>query len=153
MTSADTLPGLMRRNAETMSKRPAMREKRRGIWQTVNWSGYDAHVRAFARGLAAHGFRRGDRLAVLGDNRPKLYWALLAAQSLGGVGVPIWPDADGAWLARVLREAAVSVVVAEDHDQVEKVLSVRQHLPELTLIVACGLGEEPSPLLRSFDAV
>src|SRR5258706_8486204 len=120
MTSADTLPGLMRRNAETMSKRPAMREKRRGIWQTVNWSEYDAHVRAFARGLAAHGFRRGDRLAVLGDNRPELHWALLAAQSLGGMVVPIWPDADGAWLTRVLREAAVSVVAVAFKKKVEK---------------------------------
>jgi long-chain acyl-CoA synthetase len=153
MTTATTLPKLLRRNAETMATRPAMRERRRGIWQTVTWAEYDAQVRAFAGGLAARGFRRGDRLAVLGDNRPQLYWALLAAQALGGVGVPVWPDADPVWLASVLRQAAVSVVVAEDDDQLEKLLSVRHDLPDVTLIVTLGPGHADLPLPRSFDAI
>jgi long-chain acyl-CoA synthetase len=153
MTTTATLPKLMRRNAETMATRPAMRERRRGIWQTVTWARYDAQVQGFASGLAAQGFRRGDRLAVLGDNRPKLYWALLAAQALGGVGVPVWPDANAFWLAGVLRQASVSVVVAEDHDQVEKLLSIRHDLPDLTLIVCCDPNDADLPLLRSFDEI
>ena len=153
MTTTTTLPKLMRRNAETMANRPAMRERRRGIWRTVTWARYDAEVQAFAGGLAVQGFRRGDRLAVLGDNRPKLYWALLAAQALGGVGVPLWPDADPLWLAGVLRQAAVSVVVAEDHDQVEKLMTIRHELPDLTLIVCCAVGDAAPPFIRSFEDI
>jgi len=153
MTAAATLPKLMRRNAETMAMRPAMRERRRGIWQTITWAQYDAQVRGFASNMAARGFRRGDRLAILGDNRPKLYWALLAAQALGGVGVPLWPDADPMWLASVLRQAAVSMVIAEDHDQVEKLLLIQHDLPDLTLIVSCGPSDAVHPLLRSYDEI
>ena len=83
-----TLPRLLRRNAESLADRPAMREKDRGIWQTHTWRDYYDHVRDFALGLAALGFSRGDRLSVIGDNRPRLYWAQVAAQCLGGVAVP-----------------------------------------------------------------
>ena len=79
-----TLPRLLWRDAQTMAERPAIREKNRGIWQTYSWSQYYREVRDFASGLAGHGFRRGDLLAVVGDNRPRLYWAQLAAQCLGG---------------------------------------------------------------------
>jgi long-chain acyl-CoA synthetase len=148
-----TLPKLLCRNAETIPTRPAMRERRRGIWQTVTWARYHARVQAFAGGLAIEGFRRGHRLAVLGDNRPKLYSAMLAAQALGGVAVPVWPDAEASWLAAALRHAGVSVVVADEHDQVEKLLSIRHELPDLTLIVSCASGAEGPPFVRSFDAI
>ena len=88
----DTLPKLMLRNAEQHGTRPAMREKDRGIWQTYTWSQYRDQVRDLALGLAALGFRRGDRLSVIGDNRPRLYWAQVAAQCLGGVSVPTYQD-------------------------------------------------------------
>lgn len=133
---ADTLPRLLRRNAASMGARPAMREKRHGIWQTLSWSGYETLVLQLARGLAAHGFRAGDRLAVLGDNRPRLYAALVAAQALGGVGVPLWPDADPAGIARVLRDAGARVVVAQDHEQVDKVIVAKAGLPGLDLVVS-----------------
>src|SRR5690242_15956379 len=112
--SETTLPLLLRRNAATMAGRPAIREKRRGIWQSVTWAGYWDEVRDFALGLAAAGFRRGDKLAVIGDNRPRLYWAQLAAQCLGGVAVPVYPDSIAAELAFVLEHADVTVLVAED---------------------------------------
>src|SRR2546425_12141632 len=82
-TTVDTLPKLMLRNAEQYGARPAMREKDRGIWQTHTWTQYRDQVRDLALGLAALGFRRGDRLSVIGDNRPRLYWAQVAAQCLG----------------------------------------------------------------------
>src|SRR6516225_7975007 len=97
-----TLPRLLRRNAETIGERPAIREKNRGIWQTYNWAEYCREVREFASGLAAHGFGRGDLLAVAGDNRPRLYWAQLAAQCLGGVAVPVYQDSIAAELVYVL---------------------------------------------------
>jgi long-chain acyl-CoA synthetase len=105
-----------------------------------------------ARGLAAQGFGRGDRLAVLGDNRPPLYRAQLAAQCLGGVAVPAWPDADSEWLAHVLGDAGVSVVVAEDQDQVEKLLDIKPRLPALRLIVYTdprGVHHTDVPFLHS----
>ena len=76
----DTLPKLLRRNMQSFGNQIGMREKDRGIWQSYTWRQCHAHVRAFALGLAAAGFKRGDKLSVLGDNRARLYWAQLAAR-------------------------------------------------------------------------
>jgi long-chain acyl-CoA synthetase len=130
-----TLPRLLRRNAASLAGRPAIREKTRGIWQTVTWAEYEREVSDFALGLAAHGFRRGDKLAVIGDNRPRLYWAQLAAQCLGGIAVPMYQDAIAAEMAYVLDHAEIRVVVAEDQEQVDKVLSLKARLPYLDLVV------------------
>ena len=85
-----TLARLLQRNARDLRNRPAIREKDRGIWQTWTWGQYHDEVRDFALGLAALGFKRGERLSVIGDNRPRLYWAQVAAQCLGGVPVPVF---------------------------------------------------------------
>ena len=130
-----TLPRLLRRNAETIAARPAIREKSRGIWQTWTWAQYDREVRDFALGLAALGFRRGDLLTVIGDNRPRLYWAQLAAISLGGVAVPVYQDSIAAELVYVLDHAEVSVIVAEDQEQVDKIVAIKDQLPHLRLVV------------------
>jgi long-chain acyl-CoA synthetase len=155
-TMPATLPLLLRRNATTMAARPAVREKDRGIWRTFTWSQYDEEVRDFALGLAAHGFARGDKLSVIGDNRPRLYWAQLSAQSLGGVAVPVFQDSIAAEIAYVLDHAEVSVIVAEDQEQVDKVLSLKDKLPALKLLVyddPRGMRNYESPLLRSFADV
>jgi long-chain acyl-CoA synthetase len=151
--SASTLPQLLRRDAQTMAARPAIREKNHGIWQTFTWAQYWQEVRAFALGLAAHGFGRGDKLAVIGDNRPRLYWAQLAAQCLGGTAVPMYQDSIASELAFVLRHAEVSVVVAEDQEQVDKILSLKDDLPDLRLVVyddERGLRHYSAAALKSF---
>ena len=130
-----TLPGLLRRNARERGAQPAIREKDRGVWQTWSWRVYFEHVRDFAAGLAAEGFRRGDKLAVIGDNRPRLYAAQLAAQALGGVAVPVYQDSIADELAYVLAHAGTAVVVAEDQEQVDKILSLRARLPDLRRLV------------------
>ena len=84
-----TLPKLLQRNAEEDPKGAGIREKTRGVWQTYSWTAYRDNVRDFALGLAALGFRRGDKLSVVGDNRPQLYFAQLSAQALGGISVPV----------------------------------------------------------------
>ena len=153
MTSV-TLPQLLRRNAETMAARPAMREKHHGIWQTFTWAECWSEVRDFALGLAAHGFRRGDKLAVIGDNRPRLYWAQLAAQCLGGTAVPMYQDSIATELVFVLDHAEVSVVVAEDQEQVDKILPLKAELPHLNLVVyddPRGLQQYSMPGLTSFE--
>jgi long-chain acyl-CoA synthetase len=154
--TASTLPGLLRRNAETMASRPAMREKSHGIWQTFTWAQYWAEVRDFALGLAAHDFGRGHKLAVIGDNRPRLYWAQLAAQCLGGTAVPMYQDSIATELVFVLDHAEVSVVVAEDQEQVDKILSLKAQLPHLELVVyddPRGLRHYQTAGLESFDQV
>jgi long-chain acyl-CoA synthetase len=153
--NALTLPQLLRRNAEMMATRSAMREKNHGIWKTVTWARSWAEVRDFALGLAAHGFARGDKLAVIGDNRPRLYWAQLAAQSVGGTAVPMYQDSIASELAFVLNHADVSVVVAEDQEQVDKILSLKE-LPHLKLVVyddPRGLRPYASAGLKSFEEI
>src|SRR5499433_3427185 len=152
----DTLPKLMVRNAVQHGARPAMREKDRGIWQTYTWSQYRDQVRDLALGLAALGFRRGDRLSVIGDNRPRLYWAQVAAQCLGGVPVPVYQDSIAKELAYVWDNAEVSVIVAEDQEQVDKVLALRAELPTLRIVIyddPRGMSGYRHDWLKSYPAV
>jgi long-chain acyl-CoA synthetase len=156
MTDEATLPRLLRRNAEALANRPAIREKRRGIWQSFSWDQYWGEVRDFALGLAASGFGHGDKLSVIGDNRPRLYWAQLAAQCLGGAAVPVYQDSVAAELAYVLEHAEVSVIVAENQEQIDKVLSLKDRLPYLRLLVyddPLGMRQYHHPVLKSFDEV
>jgi long-chain acyl-CoA synthetase len=151
-----TLPQLLRRNAERTPDRPALREKDRGIWQPYSWRRYWEEVRDFALGLAALGFGRGEKLSVIGENRPRLYVAQLAAQSLGGIAVPVYQDAIATELAYVLDHAETSVVVAEDQEQVDKILSLKDRLPHLKLIVyddPRGLRNYDDRVLKAFEAV
>ena len=135
MADLSTLPRLLQRNARDFARRTAIREKDRGIWQSYTWAEYQTHVRDFALGLAALGFERGERLSVIGDNRPRLYWAQVAAQCLGGVSVPVYQDSIAKELAYVWNHAEVTTIVAEDQEQVDKVLALREQLPTLRYVV------------------
>jgi long-chain acyl-CoA synthetase len=154
--NTDTLPKLLRLHARGAGRRPGMREKDRGIWQTYSWRDCHEHVRNFALGLAALGFRRGDKLSVLGDNRARLYWAQVAAQALGGMSVPLYQDSIASELKHVLSHAEVSVVVAEDQEQVDKVLSLRGDLPGLGLVIyedPRGMSGYSDGRLKSFAEI
>jgi long-chain acyl-CoA synthetase len=151
-----TLPRLLQRNARELGNRPAIREKDRGIWQTWTWRQYHDEVRDLALGLAALGFGRGDRLSVIGDNRPRLYWAQVAAQCLGGVPVPVYQDSIAKELAYVWNHAEVSVIVAEDQEQVDKILTLREELPALRLVIyddPRGLSTYQHEWLKSYQDV
>jgi long-chain acyl-CoA synthetase len=156
MSAEVTLPALLRRNALTMPGRTAMREKRRGIWQPLTWRDYWQAVHNFASGLAAMGFGRGDKLSVIGDNRPRLYVAQIAAQCLGGIAVPVYQDSIAEELAYVLEHAEVVVIVAEDQEQVDKILSLKDRLPRLRLLVydnPLGLAQYDISFLCGFDEI
>ncbi|MEO8558556.1 MAG: AMP-binding protein [Rhodospirillales bacterium] len=151
-----TLPKLMLYNARSIPKAPAIREKTLGIWQTFGWAAYAEHVRDFALGLAALGFARGEKVTVVGDNRPRLYWAQVAAQSLGGMAVPVYQDSIASELVYVLNHAEVSVIVAEDQEQVDKILSLKEQLPTLRHIVyddPRGMTSYSDDFLLSFEEV
>ena len=118
----DTFPRLLLNHAAVRGDRPATREKYLGIWQTWTWGEVATEVRAMACGLAELGFKRGDNLAIIGDNRPRLYWAMCAAQMLGGVALPLYQDAVAAEMVFVLQDAEVRFAIVEDQEQVDKLL-------------------------------
>jgi long-chain acyl-CoA synthetase len=157
MDGGVTLPRLLLRNAQRFGPyQAAIREKDRGIWQTYSWAESLQQVQSFALGLAALGFRRGDKLAIIGDNRPRLYWALTAAQCLGGVPVPLYQDAIAKEIQFVLDHSDTSMVVAEDQEQVDKIIELQPSLPKLTQIIydnPKGMRRYQDPLLRSFTQV
>jgi long-chain acyl-CoA synthetase len=154
--ATSTLPKLLQRNAEQDPSGPGIREKTRGVWQTLTWTGYRDQMRDLALGLAALDFKRGDKLSVIGDNRPQLYIAQLSAQALGGISVPVYQDSIATELVFVLNHAETSVIIAEDQEQVDKALSLKDKLPKLRWIIyddPRGLSFYDDPMLRSYDSV
>ncbi|HEX6977990.1 MAG TPA: AMP-binding protein [Alphaproteobacteria bacterium] len=134
-SDADTFPKLLLHNAKVRGDRPAIREKDYGIWQTWTWAQVKEEVLAIAAGLAAQGITRGDKIAIVGDNRPQLYWSMCAAQCLGAVPVPVYQDSVADEMAYVVDHAEARLAVAEDQEQVDKLLSIRARCPRLTTIV------------------
>ena len=143
-----TFPRLLLQHAQARPNAPATREKDLGIWQTWTWSQVAAEVRALACGLAAQGFKRGMHLAIIGDNRPRLYWSMIAAQALGGIPVPMYQDAPAAEFAFVLNDAEIVYAVAEDQEQVDKMLEARPNVPTLAHIYY----DDPRGL-RNYDGI
>ncbi len=151
-----TFPRHLLSHAKVRPLRPAFREKYLGIWQTWNWSQVADEVRALACGLAALGFERGMNLAIIGDNRPRLYWAMLAAQSIGGVPVPLYQDAPAADMAYVLDNAEIAFAIVEDQEQVDKLLELRADNPGLAHIAfedPRGMRHYTQDGLLTFDAL
>ena len=122
-------------NARVHGSRTAIREKDFGIWQSWTWSEVEKEIRAFACGLAAYGFESGDRLAIIGDNRPQLYWAMVAAQFDGGVPVPVYQDSVAEEMQYVLEHADARFAIAEDQEQVDKLLEIWDSCPKLEHII------------------
>jgi long-chain acyl-CoA synthetase len=129
--SDDTFPKLLVRNARVRPTRTAFRHKDLGIWQSWTWAEVHENVRALALGLYALGLRRGGKIAVVGYNRPRLYWTMAAAQWLGAIPVPVYADSVADEMAYVLAHAEVTHAVAQDQEQVDKLLSVAERVPTL----------------------
>ncbi|HUG37453.1 MAG TPA: AMP-binding protein, partial [Candidatus Limnocylindrales bacterium] len=147
-----TVPQYLLRNAREFPARPALREKEKGIWQQWTWADYLDHVRAIALGLTSLGFARGDKLALLSDNRPELYAAMLAAQAVGGVPVPLYQDSIARELQYVIEHSDARFVYAEDQEQVDKVLELKTSLPKVERVIyddPKGLRHYSDPLLLS----
>ena len=113
----------------------AIREKEKGIWQQWTWAQYLDEVRTLALGLMTIGLEKGDKLAILSDNRPQVYWTMVAVQIAGGMPVPLYQDAISRELQYVIDHADATIVLAEDQEQVDKVLEIRDHLPKVRRIV------------------
>ncbi len=152
----DTFPRLLLHHAEVHGNRPATREKDLGIWQAWTWSQVAEEVRSLACGLAAQGFKRGMNLAIIGDNRPRLYWAMAAAQALGGVPVPLYQDSVAEEMVYVLTDAEVHFAIVEDQEQVDKLLEIRSRCPKLEHIIfddPRGLRHYTQDFLHDFGGI
>lgn len=152
----DTFPKLLLDRAQRHPDKVAMREKDLGIWQAWTWQQMHAEVRALAGGLAAMGLKRGDKVAIVGDNRPRLYWAMVAVQCLGGVPVPLYQDAVAEEMQFVLEHAETRFAVVEDQEQVDKLLSIKERCPLLEAIVydePRGLRLYDVPYLQALTAL
>jgi long-chain acyl-CoA synthetase len=152
----DTFPKLLLERAQRLGAEPAIREKDYGVWQTWTWREVAQEVRALACGLAAIGFKRGDKLAIIGDNRPRLYWGMCAAQCLGGIPVPMYQDSVAQELQFVMDHAEARFAIAEDQEQVDKLLEIKDRCPRLERIIyddARGLRHYQQDYLYDFDQV
>ncbi len=150
----DTFPKMLLAHARLRPDRPAMREKDYGIWQSWSWAEIAAEVEALAGGLKLLGFARGDKLAIIGDNRPRLYWAIAATQALGGVPVPVYQDSIAEEMAYVLDHAEVRFAIVEDQEQVDKLAAVKERCPLLETVIFCdprGLRHYEQPYLHGYD--
>jgi len=154
MSAPDTFPRLLIEHARQRGDRPSIREKDLGIWQTYSWKQALEEVRSLACGLHTLGLGRGDAVAIIGDNRPRLYWAMDAAQALGAIPVPLYQDAVADEMAYVLTNADVRIAIVEDQEQVDKLLEVKSRCPRLERIIyddPRGLRHYDPEVLRSYD--
>ena len=151
-----TLPHYLLRNAGAFPHQVAMREKEKGIWQQWTWHQYLDEVRDLALGLIALGFKRGDKLAILSDNRPQVYWAMVAAQTLGGMPVPLYQDSISRQLAYVVDHSDAALVLAEDQEQVDKLLELKDGLSKVHRVIyddPKGMRHYDDPWLTSLAVV
>ncbi|HNS93298.1 MULTISPECIES: AMP-binding protein [unclassified Thauera] len=150
----DTFPRYLMHHAKARPQQPAMREKAYGIWQTYSWAQVAENVRAIACGLAQLGFKRGDRLAIVGDNRPRLYWSVAACQCLGGIPVMMYQDAVAQEMVYVLQDAEIKFAIVEDQEQVDKMLEIQPEAPLLEHVIyddARGMRHYTQTLLMGLD--
>ncbi|RVT53367.1 AMP-dependent synthetase/ligase [Rubrivivax albus] len=156
MTVTTTFPQQLLRHAADRPQAPALRIKEFGIWQTTSWQALAVMVREMAGGLAEAGLQRGEHVVVIGENRPRLYAAMLATQALGGIPVPLYQDAVAAEFVFPIQNAEVRFAIVEDQEQVDKLLEIRAENPQVTRIwydEPRGLRKYDEPGLASLDAL
>ena len=155
-SALDTFPKLLLENARVRGARPALREKDFGIWQSWTWAEAAEDVKALTCGLAALGFKAGDRLAIVGDNRPELYMAMTASQAIGGVPVPMYQDSVADEMRYVLEHAEARFAVVQDQEQVDKLLEIKDRCPNLEQIIykfPRGLRNYAQPFLHDIKEI
>ncbi|MEP5728709.1 MAG: AMP-binding protein [Sulfitobacter sp.] len=130
-----SVPALLHRNATKFADAPAYREKEYGIWQSWTWSQTRDEVEALALGLMAMGINEGDFVAIIGRNRPYLYWAMMAAEMCGAVPVPLYQDANAEEMAYVMHHCGARFAIVGDQEQVDKIMDVQEGLPEFEQMI------------------
>ena len=153
----DTFPKLLVRNAETFGDRKvAMREKEFGIWQEFSWKEYHDHVKYFSLGMVSLGLQAGDKVAIIGDNRPEWVWGEVAAQAAGAVPLGLYQDSTLKEVSYIIDHSDASFVLAEDQEQVDKILDMKEQLPKVRYIIYSdprGMRGYKQPFLIDFKEV
>src|SRR5258708_220126 len=152
----DTFPKLLLLHARERGLHPAIREKALGIWQSWSWQAVRDEIEALACGLAEAGLARGAHIAVIGANRPRLYWTLTAAQSLGAIPVPFYEDAVAQEMVYVFQDAEIAYAIVEDQEQADKLFEIMPQCPKLKHIWydnARGLRHYSQPELASYEGL
>ena len=154
--TVDTIPKQLRENAHVFGDKIALREKRFGIWQSISWKGYFERVRNFALGLHELGFERGDRIVIIGDNRPEWVISELSAQSLGGASIGIYQDSVVEEVAYIVQLVDAKFIIVEDQEQVDKLIEMRDQLSTVKNIIYYdpkGLRNYQEAYLKAFPDV
>ncbi|HZL97455.1 MAG TPA: long-chain fatty acid--CoA ligase [Terriglobales bacterium] len=153
----DTFPKLLVRNAETFGDhKVAMREKEFGIWQEFSWKEYHEHVKYFSLGMVSLGLQAGDKVAIIGDNRPEWVWGEVAAQAAGAVPLGLYQDSTLKEVSYIIDHSDASFVLAEDQEQVDKILDMKEQLPKVRYIIYSdprGMRGYKQPFLLDFKEV
>ncbi|UCF88581.1 MAG: AMP-binding protein [bacterium] len=157
VTESDTLPKLLVRNARKFAHdKVALREKEFGLWQSFTWQDYLDHVRHFCLGLLSLGLTEGDKIAIVGDNRPEWVFAELAAQSAGAVPLGIYQDSTPKEVGYIIDHSDAKFVVAEDQEQVDKILELKESIPKVIKVIYTdpkGMRSYQDDMLLDFTEV
>ncbi|MGB9627258.1 MAG: AMP-binding protein [Thermodesulfobacteriota bacterium] len=149
------MPKLLKMNAEKYGDRKvAMRVKDRGIWQPFTWKDYYERVKFFSLGLISLGMNKGDKVAIIGENKPEIFWAELAVQSAGGTMVGIFTDCTPPEVQFYIKDSDSTFVIAHDQEQVDKILQIKKELPLVKKVIYWdpkGLWNYKDPILISFS--
>src|SRR5258706_3739564 len=152
----DTFPKVLLQHPSERGGDPAIREKDLGIWQTSTWGQMREEIEWLACGLAQKGLTRGAHIAVIGANRPRLYWTLIAAQSLGAIPVPFYEDAVAQEMVYVFQDAEIEFAVVEDQEQADKLLEILPQCPRLKHVWydnPRGLRQYTNPELENYEVL
>jgi long-chain acyl-CoA synthetase len=153
----DTFPKLLVRNADVFGDRKiAMREKEFGIWQEYSWKDYHDHVKYFSLGMVSLGLQHGDKVAIIGDNRPEWVWGEVAAQAAGAVPLGLYQDSTLKEVSYIIDHSDAAFVLAEDQEQVDKILDMKEQLPKVRYIIFSdprGMRGYKQPFLLDFKEV
>ena len=151
-----SIPALLKHNATTLTDAPAYREKELGIWQTWSWAQVHEEIEALALGLLDLGVNKGDFIAIIGHNRPCMYWSMAAAQSVGAVPVPLYEDAVAEEMVYALSHCGARFIIVADQEQVDKVLEIQDRLPQFEHMIYAdprGLRKYNHERLNQFSSV
>jgi long-chain acyl-CoA synthetase len=151
-----SIPALLQRNATRFGDKPAYREKEYGIWQSWSWAETAAEIEALALGFINLGVNPGDFIAIIGRNRPYFYWAIVAAQSVGAIPVPLYQDASAEEMAYVMEHCGARFAVVQDQEQVDKIIEIQDQLHQFEHMIYLdprGLRKYDHHKLHEFKTV
>ena len=152
----DTFPKILSRNSMIFRNHPAMREKKHGIWETISWNQQFSNVKKIAIGLHKIGIRKNDKVAIIGDNRPRLYQSICSIQSIGAIPVPCYQDSVAEEMSYILNHAEVKIAIVEDQEQVDKLLEIKEKTPELKSIIyddSRGMTDYKQEFIYNLDSL